>query len=212
MRAAARRRDRGAGAETALRRYLMYALLPAWFVPGVADWAMHRRTRIETTSGLRESLVHSLMMAEVGVPILGALTLRINRAVVAGMAVAAAAHEATAVWDVRLAYDSPREVRPAEQHIHSFLESLPWTALAAVACLHWDEIARPRDRGGVIGRKSPPLSRRYVGGIAAAIGAFVVLPYGEELTRCARAARQAPRPTPADPPAPDHPTVTEETA
>jgi hypothetical protein len=51
-------------------RYLMYVLLPAWFVPGVVDWWMHRRTRIERTSGLPESLIHALMMTEVGVPVL----------------------------------------------------------------------------------------------------------------------------------------------
>ena len=34
-------------------RYLMYVLMPAWFMPGVADYLMHRRTRIERTSGLR---------------------------------------------------------------------------------------------------------------------------------------------------------------
>ena len=35
-------------------RYLMYVLLPAWFLPGIAGYVMHRRTRIERTSGLRE--------------------------------------------------------------------------------------------------------------------------------------------------------------
>ncbi len=35
----------------ATRRYLMYVLLPAWFAPDLADWWMHRRTRIQTTSG-----------------------------------------------------------------------------------------------------------------------------------------------------------------
>src|SRR4051812_35688447 len=115
--------------QRATRRYLMYGLLPAWFVPGIADWVMHRRTRIESTSGTRESLIHSLMMVEVGVPLLGALVLRINRPLFAGMTAAALAHQATAMWDVKVAYDSPREVRPIEQHIHSFLESLPFTAL-----------------------------------------------------------------------------------
>jgi hypothetical protein len=32
----------------------MYVLLPAWFVPGIADYVMHR-TRIERPSGLGES-------------------------------------------------------------------------------------------------------------------------------------------------------------
>src|SRR5215472_18471257 len=50
-------------------RYLMYVLLPAWFIPGVADWVMHRRTGIEQAGGLRESLVHALMMGEIAVPV-----------------------------------------------------------------------------------------------------------------------------------------------
>jgi hypothetical protein len=38
--------------ESVTVRYLMYVLLPAWFAPGAADYVMHRRTRIERTSGL----------------------------------------------------------------------------------------------------------------------------------------------------------------
>lgn len=49
------------------------------------------------------------------------------------------AHEATAIWDVRAAVDGGRDVRPAEQHIHSFLESLPFMAVSALLCLHWDQ-------------------------------------------------------------------------
>jgi hypothetical protein len=33
--------------------------------PRVGTQVLHRRTRIEETSGLRESAIHSLMMAEV---------------------------------------------------------------------------------------------------------------------------------------------------
>ena len=49
-----------ADVESVTIRYLMYVLLPAWFVPGIADYWMHRRTRIERTSGLRESAIHAL--------------------------------------------------------------------------------------------------------------------------------------------------------
>ncbi len=38
--------------ESVTLRYLMYVLVPAWFVPGVLDWVMHRRTRIEEISAL----------------------------------------------------------------------------------------------------------------------------------------------------------------
>ncbi|MEU6148129.1 diguanylate cyclase [Streptomyces sp. NPDC047081] len=177
-------------------RYLLYGLLPSWFVPGLADWVMHRRTRIEETAGTKESLIHSLMMAEVGIPI--ALTLRyeVNPLLLTVQLGGAAVHEATALWDVRTAVESDREVKPLEQHIHSFLESLPFGALAALMCLHADQV-KALLRGG---RGHPdawrpvprrrPLSRGYVAGIAVAVGGCVLLPYGEELLRCVRTARR----------------------
>jgi hypothetical protein len=177
-------------------RYLLYGLLPGWFVPGLADWVMHRRSRIEDTAGTRESLIHSLMMAEVGIPI--ALTLRyeVNPLLLSVQSAAAVVHEATALWDVRTAVESDREVTPLEQHIHSYLESLPYGALASLMCLHADQV-KSLLRGG---RGDPdawrpvprrrPLSRAYLAGIAGAVGACVVLPYAEELLRCLRAGRR----------------------
>ena len=44
---------------SANQRFLLYGVLPLWFVPAVPDWAMHRRSRIEDTSGTRESLIHA---------------------------------------------------------------------------------------------------------------------------------------------------------
>jgi hypothetical protein len=179
--------------ENATLRYLMYVLLPAWFVPGVLDWWMHRRTRIEHTAGLRESLIHALMMAEVGAPVAMALLLEINAPVLALMFGSAAVHEATAFWDVRVAVDSDREVRPNEQHIHSFLESLPLTAVSTIACLHADQLRAlltTAPSGWRLRRKQRPLPAGYLAGVASAIGLFVALPYGEELIRCLRAARQ----------------------
>ncbi|MFF7971482.1 diguanylate cyclase [Streptomyces sp. NPDC007905] len=178
----------------ATTRFLLYGLLPGWFLPGLADWAMHRRTRIEHTAGTKESLIHSLMMAEVGVPI--ALTLRyeINPLLLTVQLGAAAVHEATALWDVRTAVDSDREVKPLEQHIHSFLEALPFGALASLMCLHSDQVRSLLRRGRgdpdawrLVPRRRP-LSPGYLAGIGLAIGACVLLPYGEELLRCGRAA------------------------
>ncbi|MFI9804764.1 diguanylate cyclase [Streptomyces sp. NPDC052301] len=178
----------------ATTRFLLYGLLPGWFVPGLVDWALHRRTRIEDTAGTKESLIHALMMAEVGVPI--ALTLRyeVNPLLLAVQLGAAAVHEATALWDVRTAVDSDREVKPVEQHVHSFLESLPFGGLASLMCLHADQV-RSLMRGGhgdpdawrLVPRRRP-LSPGYLAGIGVGIGACVLLPYGEELLRCLRAA------------------------
>ncbi|WP_406180082.1 diguanylate cyclase [Streptomyces canus] len=176
-------------------RYLLYGLLPGWFVPGLADWVMHRRTRIEDTAGTKESLIHSLMMAEVGLPIALTLRYQVNPLLLSVQLGGAAVHEATALWDVKTAVDSDREVKPVEQHIHSFLESLPFAALAALMCLHADQV-RALARGGRGHRdawrlvpRQRPLSPGYLAGIGAAIGACVLLPYGEELLRCARASR-----------------------
>ncbi|HZE15895.1 MAG TPA: diguanylate cyclase/phosphodiesterase, partial [Mycobacterium sp.] len=70
--------DRASDAETALLRYLVYGVLPAWFIPGLLDWNQHRRSRIERNAGTRESVIHMLMMAEVGMPIMLALLFEIN--------------------------------------------------------------------------------------------------------------------------------------
>jgi hypothetical protein len=44
--------------------------------------------------------------------------------VILAMIVCLLAHQATAMWDVSYAYRR-REIRPTEQHVHSFLEMLP---------------------------------------------------------------------------------------
>ncbi|UXX96729.1 diguanylate cyclase [Streptomyces sp. AD2-2] len=201
-------RHQGSDVGDATTRYLLYGLLPGWFVPGLADWVMHRRTRIEDTSGTKESLIHALMMTEVGIPI--ALTLRyeINPLLLSVQLGGAAVHEATALWDVRTAVHSEREVKPIEQHIHSFLESLPFAALTSLMCLHSDQV-KSLLRGGRsdpsawrLVRRGRPLSRGYLAGIAAGIGACVLLPYGEELLRCRRAARTRGKPTQDETPDP----------
>ncbi len=56
--------------DDAARRFLMYAILPIWSFAGFLDWLWHKQTSIETTSGVKESIMHLVMMAEAGVPIL----------------------------------------------------------------------------------------------------------------------------------------------
>ncbi|SCK34501.1 hypothetical protein H181DRAFT_02856 [Streptomyces sp. WMMB 714] len=188
--------DTGAGVEDATVRYLMYGLLPSWFLPGLADWWLHKRSRIEDSPATRESLIHSLMMAEVGAPIGLTLLCKVNPLLLTVQLGAAAAHEATAVWDVRTAHHSDREIKPVEQHVHSFLESLPFSALASLMCLHPEQV-RSLLRGGRGDRnawrlvlRKPPLPRKYLAGITLAFGVCVALPYAEELLRCVRADRR----------------------
>jgi hypothetical protein len=91
-------------------------------------------------------------------------------------------------------------VKPAEQHIHSFLEVMPFMAFAGIACLHWPSLrallrggARASARHGVwrLHRKQPPIPAHYTGTVLAAITAFIALPYGQELLRCLRHGRDA---------------------
>ncbi len=183
-----------ADVESVTIRYLMCVLLPAWFVPGVADYLMHRRTRIERTSGLGESAIHALMMAEISVPMLLTLLCEVNPLVLGISAATAGAHEATAIWDVRSAVDGGRQVRPAEQHIHSFLESLPFMAMSALLCLHWGQVADawPGRAGAAAWRlrlRRRRLPAGYLAFVLAAVAALIAAPYGEELWRCARARR-----------------------
>jgi hypothetical protein len=121
---------------------------------------MHRRTAIERSSGLRESLIHALMMAEISVPVVLVLLCEVNPALLALCASAGLVREGTAVWDVRAAVDGGREVRPAEQHIHSFLESLPFMAISALLCLHWAAVPALGPGGGPIAMGlAPPAAR-----------------------------------------------------
>jgi len=180
--------------EHAMRRYVMYFLLPMWVIPGALDHLWHRRTKIETTSGLEESLIHSLMMAEIGIPILLGLLFEINAGLIALMIAAYLVHEATAIWDVSVAVER-RKVLPREQHTHSFLEMLPFCAVSFVICLYWEQFRALFGQGSERPRfglrlKQPPLELKYLVRVLSIIGLFVGVPYGEELVRCWRAQRK----------------------
>lgn len=171
---------------------LLYFILPLWFVAGLADWLCHRATRIEATAGAKESLIHLLMFAEIGVPLLAALFLEINALVIALMIVAFLAHEATALWDVSYAV-TRREVTPFEQHVHSFLEMLPLMATAFVAVLHWPQVLALFGLGPEPARfdltwKQEPLPVAYIAAVLIAALLFELLPYLEELWRGLRTA------------------------
>lgn len=182
--------------ESATLRYMLYIMLPAWFIPGILDYIMHRRTNIAHTSGTRESIIHAMMMTEVGLPTIMALLLEINPLTLLLMYTASLTHEATAFWDVSTAVNLRREVKPNEQHIHSFLEVMPFMAVAFVSVLHSDQLrlllslnknTPAKAERWKLRLKRPHLPTAYLATIFTAIALLVVLPYTEELVRCARA-------------------------
>ncbi|MEO7427667.1 MAG: hypothetical protein ABI036_20960 [Fibrobacteria bacterium] len=55
--------------ETLLRGFLLYIILPAWVFCGFFDYHCHKHTKIEETTGLRETMLHTLMRIRGGLPI-----------------------------------------------------------------------------------------------------------------------------------------------
>lgn len=171
--------------EVLLQHFLMYVVVPVWLLAGVADYFCHRASHIERTSGIAESLLHLLQFALVGIPLLAALFLEINAAILLTMAAGLVLHQAAAVWDVRYA-NATRRVTAAEQHIHGVLEMAPAIATAVVAILHWPDFLSLFGIGEArlsLELKHDPLPRWYLGAVLAAMLVCGMLPYGEELLR-----------------------------
>ncbi|RWE74530.1 diguanylate cyclase [Mesorhizobium sp.] len=170
---------------------LMYFVLPVWLIAGFADWLCHRATHIESTTGAKESLIHLLMFAEVGIPLLAAMFLEVNALVIAVMIVTFFVHEATAMWDVRYA-TTARTVSPIEQHVHSFLEMIPLMGVVIVVALHWGQFLALFGAGTEKARfdltwKHQQLPVAYIAAVMVIIVLFELLPYVEEFFRGLRA-------------------------
>lgn len=180
--------------DQAMRRFIGYFVLPVWLAAGFLDYIWHRRTKIETTSGPSESMMHTLMMVEAGPAVFGALFLEINAGVLAMILAASVLHEMTAIWDVVFT-SSRRAILPAEQHIHSFLEMVPFCVASAAVCMHWDQARAlvgcgPARADFALRLRRPMIPRPY---LLAILSAFVLLgglPHLEELQRCLKAQQQ----------------------
>jgi hypothetical protein len=168
-------------------------VFPLWVAMGLADWACHRATRIEVTSGWRENLFHWLLFAQMGLGIAAVVLFEVNGAVLLFGAIVFLAHELT-VW-AELRYTVPRrKVRPIEQMVHSFMELLPLVSLAVLAAMAWDKLDE-------FGLRWQPLPVRYLLAGGAAVLLLNVLPLLEEAWRC-WGARRATQPTNRTPPPP----------
>jgi hypothetical protein len=145
--------------------YMLYVLLPLWFAAGIADYWCHRRTSIETTSGVGESALHVLQAVQIGIAVLAGLFLEINALVLLIMLSCVIAHSLTALWDAQ--YTAPRRyISPFEQHVHSHLEYIPLVAISLLIMLYWNQFTALFAAGSESGSfglraKSEPLDIRY---------------------------------------------------
>jgi hypothetical protein len=189
----------------AARFILMYLVFPLWVAAGLVDWACHRRTHIESTSGLKENLLHWAMFGEIGIGMLAVALFEVNAAVLAIVIAVFAVHELTVYWDL---HDTVpvREVGAFEQMVHSFLELLPLLSLALLAAMSWPQALALVGVGSEaadfsLHAKAQPLPVAYlIAGALAAI-AFNFVPLAQETLACLRARRKAfssrTRPSPA---------------
>jgi hypothetical protein len=165
---------------------LLALTLPVWLLAGFGDWWCHRRTRIDRTSGARESVLHVLLYLVIAVPVVLGLFLEITALLLVFMAVCVCAHSALSLWDS--SYSQPRRyISPVEQMIHSHLEMLPVFALGLVVALHWDAVAHPR---WSLGARENPLPGAWTSGVLVLLvpGLLLIL---EELARGLRAQSHA---------------------
>jgi hypothetical protein len=187
-------KPRTSAGDIAMRRLTVYFIIPVWVGAGFADYLWHRRTRIETTSGVAESLMHSLMMIEAAPSVLAPLFLEVNAGVLASITGLAVAHELTVLWD--LWFTAPRRVIPAgEQVTHTFLEAPPFLVAAAAIATHWDQFLALSGRGGQPPRfnirlQHPTVAASTLSAVFAALVLLGALPHADELRRCFQARRR----------------------
>jgi hypothetical protein len=165
---------------------LVYVVLPLWVIAGFADYCCHRASHMERATGPWESLLHWVMLAEVGVHLGLAVFFRINGLLLALMIVCLIAHELTGYFDLKLAM-ATRRVTAFEHQVHSLLEILPLTAMLLVMALHWPQTLSLLGRGTEapdfsLGPKQIPRWGEIIPP-AAAFLLLALLPYAEELLR-----------------------------
>jgi hypothetical protein len=174
---------------------ILYGMLPLWGIAGFIDWCCHRATRIERTSGLRESLVHSLMGIQLGIPIVLCLLFKVNVLILSLCIAAWLMHEAAAHWDVW--YAAPRRaISIWEMHVHNYMATLPLFLLMLIVVLNWDvalKLVRFEWSGelGLARVDVPWGSSTYLRSYLVFMGVLCVIPYAEENLRCLRAALAA---------------------
>lgn len=173
-----------------LQDLLLYVLMPVWLLAGFADYCCHRVWHIENSAGIKESRLHLLLLAELGVGLLSALLFEINAAVLALLVAACVSHELTFWWD--LAYAASRRRIPIpEQWVHGLQQAIPWVGLAALMALHPAQALALLGLGGAepdwdFRLKAAPLPLPYLVGFAAAALLLVLLPFLAEYRRCRR--------------------------
>jgi hypothetical protein len=179
------------GTAALLESALLGVLAPIWLLAGALDWVCHRGQRIEWSAGLRESSLHLLMLAELGVAIGVALLLEITAGALLLMLLACIAHELTTWADLAYA-ETKRTIPWYEQAVHGMQQVLPWAGLAGLAILNGEQALAVVGAGDAVADwglrwKDAPLPVWYLAAFFGAAAVLVVGPFLSEFVRCWRA-------------------------
>ena len=166
---------------------IMYGCLPLWLVMGFADWYCHKKSNIERTTGLKESILHCIMGAQIGVPILLGFYFQINVLLLLIMFGVLVFHEVVAHMDVKYALHN-RAISIFETHVNSFLEVLPFVIVALIVCINWPAFVDlvTFNWAGNMGLHviARPIAGTYVSAYFVTLLIIDIVPYIEELYRC----------------------------
>jgi hypothetical protein len=169
---------------------ILYGILPLWGIAGFVDWYCHLKSHIESTSGLKESLIHSLMGIQMGIPIILGLLYEINVLVLLICIIAWVAHEFVAHWDVYHAAPQ-RHISLLEMHAHNYLATIPLFLLLLIIVLSWPVLPKLitfdwANQFSFRPVSTPHGGMTYMPFYSTFMGVLCVVPYIEENLRCLR--------------------------
>ena len=171
---------------------VLYVCLPLWLIMGFLDYYCHRRSGIEKTAGVKESIYHAIMGVQIGIPIFLGLFFQINVLILLLMFVALIFHEWVAHHDVEYARQS-REISMLEIHVHSFLETLPFFTVIMLISINWNAFVDLITLNWVgnmgLHLRQHGLDSGYLAGYVALLLFIDIIPYIEEFFRCWRHSR-----------------------
>lgn len=176
--------------EVLILNFILFVILPLWGFSGLFDWWCHKRSKIEETSGLKESLIHAAMGAQIGVAFILGIFFELTVLTYLVMFVCLVSHELIAHWDVR--YSAPkRNITIWEMHAHNYLGTIPLYLFALISVLGWEVVVDTLTLNWS-GNFNFQLRDVPIGGAQYYVvyGVFITLvcvfPYISEVLRCLR--------------------------
>ena len=180
--------------EVLILNFILFVILPLWGFSGLFDWWCHKKSKIEETSGLKESLIHALMGAEIGIAFVIGIFFELTVLTYLIMFFVLLAHEVVAHWDVK--YSAPkREITIWEMHAHNYLGTIPLYLFALISVLGWevvvDTITFNWSGSMYLKLRDTPIGgAQYYLAYGIFISVVCVFPYISEVLRCWRYQRK----------------------